>query len=235
MVDTSGSNKNASLNSKREVIMPTDPDKESGFRASVLRDFTDRFRHKTNFNWGMTTFSNGASTALINQNSNLQLPIFANSPGYMDTALTAFRYQADTGDTPYGKALALAAKAIANDPDKNKTGYDSPTYFVIFVTDGFPTDYYKDVDSNGDGKIDEKDDEWEFQESQMNTDLNNLLAAAPGKVNLSTIFYGQKNDPVAISLLQNMASRGGGQFANVNVTTSNFKIEDVIPGSETCK
>jgi len=131
----------------------------------------------------------------------------------METALNTFLYERDEGNTPYGAALELARLAIQNDPDQSSS--DNPQYFVIFISDGFPTDYF---------------DSWDrFDQTSLERHIDTLLNAAPQQVRLSTIFYGQTVIPQAVELLRYMANRGGGQFATVQNLPSHFQIEDVIP------
>jgi Mg-chelatase subunit ChlD len=136
----------------------------------------------------------------------------------MRSAIEAFYRKPDEGLTPYGAALRMAAAAINNDPDLNSP--DSPTYDVIMISDGFPTDY-----SDRDGH---------FNEARMQQDLSALLQAATGRVSLSTIFYGQIEIPAAIDLLRALAQKGGGHFASVRDANSSFKIDDVIPNVGSC-
>jgi hypothetical protein len=216
LVDVSGSNVEATYNPGtcgQSVCLspPTDPQK--GFRGGALADFFARFRHKTNFKWGFVTFAQDFAHALINSGHD-QAAIFAADPNVMQYALNTFSGVPDFGNTPYHAALSMASAAVANDSDRNST--ERPNYFVILLTDGFPTDYYQ---------------QGMFNVALMNSDVSALLGLAPGQVSLSTLYYGLNQDPTAISLLQNMAALGGGQFAAAN-STSTFKIDDIIPGSQ---
>jgi len=217
LVDTSGSNATATYNpgtcGQATCLSPaTDPNK--AFRGGAISNFLSTFAHKTNFNWSFATFAQDSAHSLVNS-GNDQSPVFAADPNVMQYALNTFASLRDYGNTPYHQALSIAARAIAADPDLNAAA--NPNYFVILLTDGFPTDYY---DSQGN-----------FLLYNMQGDVSSLLAIAPGRVNLSTIYYGLSSDPTAISLLQNMANLGGGQFAAAT-STSQFKIDDVIPGSK---
>lgn len=216
LVDASGSNVESTYNpgtcGASVCLSPaTDPNK--AFRGGALSDFLARVRHKTNFKWGFVTFAKDSAHALIN-GGNDQAPVFAADPNVMQFALNTFSGIQDFGNTPYHAALSMASQAIANDPDARAA--ERPNYYVILLTDGFPTDYY----SQG-----------QFNSALMNDDINSLLLTAPGQVNLSTLFYGLENDPMAIQLLRNMAAAGGGQFAAAN-STATFKIDDIIPGSQ---
>jgi hypothetical protein len=173
-----------------------------------------RYSHKTNFNWGFITFAHDSARAVI---SNFGQPIFSADPRSMQNALNIFSGIEDIGNTPYKSAISLAMSAIQADPDLHSAA--KPTYMVVLLTDGFPTDY-KDVNGN-------------FNNADMDRDIDSLIAIAPGQVNLSTIYYGLENDPNAIGLLQRLAVKGSGQFASANDPNSGFRIDDVIPGSQT--
>ena len=54
----------------------------------------------------------------------------------MSSAINQFYNQVDEGNTPYRSALALASKAIANDPDANSA--EKPNYFVVLFERWFP-------------------------------------------------------------------------------------------------
>lgn len=218
LVDTSGSNAYATYNpvgNQSVYTQATDPTKS--FRAGAIQNFVTTYQHKTNFHWSFATFSEGEAYAYINSGT-YQTPVFSANAAVMTDAVTRFRSQIDEGDTPYGAAIRLATKAIANDPDLSSA--DKPNYYVILLSDGFPSDY---VDSRG-----------SFDATVMKSDVANLLARAPGRVSLSTIFYGTMNIPSAISALQQIAAAGGGQSASVNVTNSSFKIDDVIASTSAC-
>ncbi len=209
LVDTSGSNHDTTYNYNQtggvESTPATDPSKS--FRGGAINDFFSTYRHKTNFSWDFATFAGTTATPLM---SGFGLDTA------MSGAISNFYNVADSGETPYRPAVSLAANAIANDPQLNSA--DRPNYMVILLSDGFPTDYT--VGGT-------------FQSSQMRSDVAALLAKAPGRVTLNTIFYGVTNSAIAISDLQQMASAGGGQFASVNVANSSFKIEDVIANTST--
>lgn len=223
VVDQSRSNVSASFNPgsadcPSEYVCRQTPatDPQKAFRGGAISDFLNRYQHKTNFRWGFVTFSGGSARALIN-NGNNQSPILSPGAQPLQMALNTFYYTADDGDTPYGAALSMAARAIQNDPELRAPS--RPNYNVIMLTDGFPTDYY---DSYGN-----------FLQQRMDSDLNSVLRIAPGQVTLSTIYYGQTSDPQAMQLLNRMASMGNGRFASVSVPNyTGFRIDDVIPGSQ---
>lgn len=134
----------------------------------------------------------------------------------MQDAINEFQWFSDSGATPYQAALTMAQQAIANDPD-NTGSATGPLYFVILLTDGYPTD---GTDLSDAGSI-----------------VTNLKAASPGHVSLSTVFYGPQGIPsalAAMSLLQTMASDGSGQFANVNDPSTGLNISNIIQPPVVC-
>lgn len=214
-VDTSGSNV-GTTSWMGSIIPPTDPEKH--FRYGALMDFLMRYRHKTNFQWGLITFSGNEAEAYIHWGSRKR-PAFA-AADIMANALHIFNLESDGGMTPYGAALDLARVAIENDPDRLSN--ENPQYFVILISDGFPTDYFDHRDR--------------FDYRALEADIDALLSVAPNQIRLSTIFYGQVLIPEAINLLQSMAYRGSGHFATVRNLQSGFRIDDVIPGrTEPCQ
>lgn len=217
VVDTSGSNVDATYNiiGGQTVQTPaTDPTKS--FRGGAISDFLSDYSSKSNFQWSFLTFSGSSAVPYVTNGSNT--PAFTTNVSTMTSALYQFYNTRDTGSTPYGAALTAAARAVSNDPDLNST--DEPLYFVVFLSDGFPTDYYS---ASG-----------VYDSTAMNRDVANLVGVAPGRVLLSTVFYGQVAIPDAVTLLKSMASLGGGQFASVNTSSNtDFKIDDVI-GTTNC-
>ena len=212
VVDMSGSNRawtqdnGMALCSSSDMsgcTQPTDPNKS--FRGGAIQDFFSRYKAKTNFNWGFLRFAGSSASSLINGK-------LTNNTSVMQSAISSFMGLADDGGTPYRAGLRLATSAIASDQDLNSAA--SPQYVVVLISDGFPTDYRMAGGA--------------FDSSTMSADISGLLSIAPGRVTLSTIYYGQVGDPNAISLLGAMANKGGGQFANAG-DTSGIRIDDVIP------
>lgn len=215
LVDTSGSNSVATdaitgnscdFFNMSTCIPATDPAKK--FRLGSIQNFVNKYTNKKNFQWGFITFSGVSAHDFVGKGSKLS---FTASPDIMNSAINVFANQADGGDTPYASAINAATNAIANDPDHNSVL--DPQYFVIMLTDGYPTDFQKTTDPV--------------------TYVSKLLAAAKQEVSLSTIFYGPQkaaSSASAISLLQKMAALGVGQFANVNNPKTGINIDDVIPG-----
>ena len=208
LVDASGSNSDYTYNSiggQNVYTPPSDPAKR--FRGGAINTFFSTYQHKTNFNWSFSTFMGSSAQAYIGSTSN---PLFSANANDMANAINNFGNATDNGQTPYQAAIQLATRAVGNDPDLNSA--DKPNYFIVLLSDGFPTDY----DPNG-----------QFNSAQMRSDVAALLAKAPGRVMLSTIYYAASSTqiPDAVSILQQIASAGNGQFANVNTSSNTFKID----------
>ncbi len=228
LVDTSGSNAIRTRNAGTAeclpgdadyyttCTMPTDPTKS--FRAGVIQNFLNTYSVKTNFHWGFITFKDNYATALINNMGNTQSPWLAADPVHMQSAINQLYGITDYYATPYQAALEMAKTAIRNDADLNSTA--QPQYRIVMLTDGYPTDY-----NALNGSLDL---------NAIQNDINELKNIAPGRVSLSSIYYGV-NNPSAINLLSWMSNLGEGQFANVNNSDPTFKIDNVIPGTSTCQ
>ncbi len=185
---------------------PTDPTKN--FRLGSIQNFLNQYESKSNFQWGFITFANGGTRNYIAPHGGAS---FTADPRVMQGALNSFAQSIDDGDTPYGRALTAATNAIHSDKDRNTAA--NPQYFVVLITDGYPSDFSSPTNAK--------------------PLLTSLLGAAPTEVNLSTIFYGSQtssSSSAALNMLSGMASFGGGQFANVNNPASGINISDVIPG-----
>jgi hypothetical protein len=221
IVDTSGSNALYTMDNGtrpctidlKSCTPPTDPDKS--FRVGGIGGFLKRYRHKTNFSWGLASFSAGEAYSYVINSQNR--PAFTSSPSIMSFALAELKKEDDSGSTPYQAAFQMAYDVIRNDPDRNQN--PKPHYLVILISDGFPTDY--------------QGAQSQFLASDFENDISNVLSAAPERVFLSTVYYGQVNDPGAISLLKGIANKGNGYFSNAAYSPETFKIDDLIPGSRT--
>lgn len=214
IVDASGSNAEGVYNiiNNQNVYFPASDPSPKVFRYGAINDFFSNYLHKTNFTWSFLTFQGSSAQVYINGFTD---------PSGMRNAIDSFRGAQDSGQTPYAAGISAATRLIQNDPEKNSA--DQPNYFVIFLSDGFPTDY---TDANGN-----------FKSAQMQSDVAALRATASGRVSLSTIYYaaGNQQIPTAVNALKSMASAGGGQFASVNTANNTFKIDDVLSTQEVCK
>lgn len=228
LVDTSGSNVIYTRNEGTvqcfntdidflSCAFPTDPNKT--FRAGAIQTFLNDYANKENFQWGFINFAGEDAYALINSSGNDQNPYLSTSVSAMQSAINSFYSIQDNYATPYQAALEMAKKAVATDRDLNSAS--NPQYLIVMLTDGFPTDYNA---FNG-----------SFDVNAVHSDINSLVNIAPGRVSLSTIYYGHNNQN-AINLLSSMAQTGNGQFANVNNTSTGIKIDNVLsPGGTVCE
>lgn len=222
IVDQSGSNRVSTKNNGVNVCEqgdtgckpPTDPNKT--FRGTAIQKFFDKYQSKANFSWSFLTFAGNSANTLIGSSASTAI---TSDQGAYQGAINTFMATQDDGGTPYKKALQLAKEVISKDPGLN--GSRAPQYAVVFVSDGFPSDYGTSTGAAA--------------SSAMEADINALVNAAPGserRITLSTIYYGQVQDPEAIKLLTAMAGKGGGRFANAE-NVNDLEIDDVIP-AELC-
>ena len=124
----------------------------------------------------------------------------------MQLAIAAFNSETDGGDTPYLGALQLAYQTIAADPDLQTTGSSAPVYFILFLSDGYPTDA---VNPDGSTNI-----------AAISQSVNAITRLASGKIKLSTAYYGTINDANAARTLSQMAATGNGVFVNVDTSST---------------
>jgi hypothetical protein len=218
VVDTSGSNNSPTTDNGTlscglfQTCAPaTDPYKS--LRSGSITNFFAQYSSKPNFSWGFEVFSNDGGQAYITSGAT-QSPSFSNANA-MQSAINQFNAETDGGGTPYIAALSMAQSTLATDADINSTAVNAPLYYVIFLSDGYPTDSL-----NSDGTV---------NQAPVNKSISQLINLAPGRVFVSTVYYGTINDPVASGLLQSMAQVGKGQFLNVDTTTtSTININDLI-------
>lgn len=218
VVDSSGSNQGATqergtkfCGSDPSICAPaTDPSKT--FRGGSISEFFKSYSAKTNFSWAFNIFAGQGSTALIAASSGA--PSFGNA-SQMEAAIAKFSKAKDWDATPYLAALQGAYEAIANDSDLASSTHNPPLYYIVFMSDGYPTDAIKT-----DGNVDS---------DKVNDAISNILALAPTRIKLSSIYYGTINDPAAAKLLQNMATQGHGDFLNIDTSTKkSIAIGDLI-------
>ena len=208
VVDTSGSNAVATKNTGTNTCGPTDvgcapaTDPNKTFREGSIMDFFNAYQSKTNFSWSIDGFQDTSANSFMTGSSF----VFSNASD-MQTAIARFNNYTDQNATPYIAGLNAAITTIANDPDLHSTAAHPPLYNVIFISDGYPTDGF----DTSDGVI------------------QSLLALAPGRVTLSTVYYGTINDSNAANALYYMSVVGQGQFVNVDTgSTSSIAFDDLI-------
>ena len=182
----------------------SDPKKK--FRLNAIQNFFNTYRTHTNIQWSFMTFAGNSVSDYIGHSG---IGAFTNNIKTMQTALDRFARSEDWGDTPYKAALKVSINSILADPDLNTPS--NPQYYVVMLTDGFPTD----IES----------------EEELNPLIQQLNQSAVGRVSLSTVFYGAQNTDEskgAIQLLSQISQSGHGQFENVNDTNSGLNINDLI-------
>jgi hypothetical protein len=218
VVDNSGSNE---IPTKNFGVNTCDPTKESNctpatdptksFRSGSISAFFDAYQAKTNFSWGLESFFGKSGHQFIN---NSDMTNFGDAT-LMQAAIHSFNSESAGGSTPYEGALASAKAAIANDPGLHSNSVLAPLYYIVFMSDGYPTDTLKNDNSVDFNRLDQ--------------DVADVINLAPTRIHLNTLYYGTNNDPMAANTLQNMAQKGNGQFLNIDTsTTKTIAIEDLI-------
>jgi hypothetical protein len=195
LMDKSGSNKDSG------DALGTDNDKS--YRFNLVNDYFQRNRANDELMWSFVAFNHNGAKAFINGGSD-QVAVFTPDTFRMEAALARFMTDADDGQTPYRAALNMAIQTIADDRLKSNKDGISPTYVVVLVSDGAPSDYF--VVGSTPQIIDE---------SAIDTDVLKLTGA---DTTLSTVYYAPAIYSETLpNRLERMAKLGGGKFSNVNV------------------
>lgn len=208
IVDMSGSNAPDPMSN----LPGTDPGKT--MRLGSIQQFYADYGAKTNFDWGLIGFQNTSAFAFINSGSQAS-PAFSNSSSVVTAAINEFGAKQDKEATPYEKAITMARSLISGDTAAS----NDTKYIVVFLSDGMPTDYEKDrfnvLTANG--------------RNNLLSDITSLVNLKPNRVSFSTVYYGENNVNAA-SIMQDMASTGGGQFLDVNANPAvkDFLINSVV-------
>jgi hypothetical protein len=202
MVDNSGSTKQ------------TDPQQVN--RVATVQSFLNTYGSQTNLTYAYDYF--GASAMSYNMapgGTFVASPAtpFGNSAN-LASALSLFETLSTTNNTKYTLAFNMLQSQITSDQQATP----GEGYVVIFMSDGEPTDL-------GSGAS---------EASGITSLVNSLLSATGGvaKVTVSSVFFGPSTDTQSVTNLQTMATVGGGNFVNTNVTTA-VQIVDLInvPGA----
>jgi Mg-chelatase subunit ChlD len=177
---------------------PSDPNKV--WRLATLNRFINQYQSKSNFYVGLVNFA--GTTAASDMSAN-----FSNSSSVIQQGVMNLENIGDNGNTPYKAALAKAKQMIS--AELSAAGSKATDlYAVVMISDGMPTDY-KAV-------------------SDMNPDLSALMALAPGRISLNSVFYyGNNHDASQVNYLKAIAQQGQGAFIEAN-SSGNLNISDVI-------
>lgn len=198
VIDKSGSNLSSAIDKAG-----TDPMKT--WRSAVLKTFADKYKAKPNLSYSVISFNNGKSAD--------------HSAGFvpsLDDAIASFNAAKDTGNTPY-KAGLTRALTILEEDEKNNSSGEKPAYMVVFMSDGYPSDYGGTGSSNTN-----------IDMTLMATDISKILSVATGRVALSTVYYyNTAMVSAASTVLEQMSQIGGGTFAVAN-SGSEIDVQDTI-------
>ena len=222
VVDTSGSNAVAfnsltniaytqakcAADAPASCVSATDPYK--AFRTGTINAFFKKYVAKSNFTWGFLTFS-GQDTIVTKSliKDAKDRPTFADA-SKMGEAIGLFKSVPDDGGTPYLGALSATRDLIANDPDLKTQSATSPLYYVVLMSDGFPSD----VTNNATGS------------AKLSNGVGAITSLAPGRIFLSTVYYSRSVEANAENVLSAMAATGGGRALTVNLNA--FPTIDIV-------
>ncbi|MGE0631271.1 MAG: Ig-like domain repeat protein [Pseudobdellovibrionaceae bacterium] len=204
IVDASASNGQIGCNKSGNNC--TDPGKV--MRVGSIEAFANTYGSRPNFSWGLSYFKGSSATALIKSGSQ---PTFANH-ATLTTQLNYFKNSvSDSGVTPYVAALNKAYDTIDKDPAKDSST-NKPMYIVVFISDGRPNGEYPAP-----------------TEASLRAQVKSILDLSPGRISLSTVYYGPTTES-ASDLLGAMADTGKGKLldTNVNPTGVTEIIDSVI-------
>ncbi len=164
-------------------------------RLAAARELIDALIDTPETYFGVERFQDGEPFLLTTN------PTFTRDRPTLDNALADAQHQ-PAGWTPYVGALSTAVTAIANDMDEDPILAIRTRYIVLFLSDGEPTDE-------------------EAPYARIYSTVEQLKALeqgspAAGEVTLHTSYLqdGDLPNAAAISLLQEMARLGEGQFKN---------------------
>ncbi len=175
----------------------TDP--KQFYRRQVVQEFLTTYGNYQNFQYAFGMFSTyGEETSFGNAAS-------------LSASLTAFETVSAGQTTNYDAAFSAIDESIVS---VAKPG-DGWKYVVVFMSDGQP----KDLGSTATQQV-----------SGISNLVNSLfakVAALGSSATVSSVYFGPASDATAINNLNVMATLGGGQFVNTNITT-HLVISDII-------
>ena len=210
IVDQSGSNVNGPYGFPG---MATDPLKAA--RLRMIEDFFSLHQNKSHIEWALITFQ-GDSAAGRTRTIDDQTTFTASALDFQ-IALAEFRNSADAGRTPYRAAMRAASDLMIQDRMMNASA--STQYKIVFITDGFPTDYCP-------GGAAEWDCQGRMLEDAIDEDLLQTLSVASNQVEWSSVYYGLV-DQEAADRLARMSEIGKGTFVDANLN-QDIQLEDFL-------
>jgi hypothetical protein len=214
VIDKSGSNVQGNGGA------PSDPNRESGIRATAIRSFFERNKNNPYIRWGFIAFQEGGGgvrSYIPEQGAPNE--IFTDDPNLMEAAIARFKSDADSGGTPYKGAIQLTESALK--AELKKANSISGNFNIIFMTDGVPTDY---SDCFG----------CEPNDAAIYADVESLVGLAENRIFMSTIYYGPEN-ATAERRLETMAEKGRGKYWDTNSQGTDIDIGALLSGGESAE
>lgn len=203
LIDTSGSN--ASNNGSPGT------DVGKTWRLNTINSFINAYGAKQNFQFAFAIFQGTTATSLLTDSSGQG--VFTQNMTEINQAITDFKNTKDQGNTPYDAALGIVRDIIHNDQMKGSA--KEAGYVVVMVSDGTPTNTSYTDSKNG--------------MNNLSSDVNSILAEAPGQISLNTVYLYNQDAPTASqkSYLQKISSLGSGAFIEAN-SNQTLQISDTV-------
>lgn len=230
VVDKSSSNRDRTDGTPPVFYPGTDT---TGRRATAIENFFLARRNDPYIRWGFIQFGQSRaepSSAYITDSSGR--PAFATgTSGQVEAALSRHRATPDNGCTPYRSAFSLVRETIQADYSRDPTESANSRYMIFFMSDGGPTDYKPlPPGSNPDSCFAEAPGQPAFDDV---TSTVNLTPPGPGRIFLSTAYYGPDNAANREGLRQMAEVYGGGRFVDVSDISARINLDDLISGGVT--
>jgi hypothetical protein len=173
-------------------------------RIDKAEEFYNKKRGQPSTRWSAISFSDD-SEALVNDGNKENL-IFVEDLAQSDQMMAAMKREPQNGSaTNYAAPLDMATAAIEKFVKDGKKEND---YFMIFfITDGEPNRGAR-------------------SESELVSKVQKLVGVSPGRVYLSSVYYGGRGEP---NKLRKMSEAGNGKFFQID-SAENLDFEDLITG-----
>jgi hypothetical protein len=186
----------------------TDPNDVN--RVATVQAFLTKYSSKTNLTYSYAFFGTNSEAWSVSSNSFTasSADVFGTAAN-AEAALNKFVTLPTAGTTNYEAAFFQIETILQAD----NAATNNDNYVVIFMSDGQP----KDLGNSASDQI-----------NGISGIAANLLGStAAGRITLSTVYFGPNSDTQSENNLSTMATLGGGQFINSNVTTS-YSIDNLI-------
>lgn len=173
-------------------------------RINKAENFYNKKKGQAFTRWSAIAFDEEAR-ALVND-GNQQNLIFVEDLADSDQMMAAMKRESQNGSaTNYSEPLDMAISGIERLVREQKKENDF--FMIFFVTDGDPNRGAR-------------------SESELVAKVQKLVGISPGKIYLSSVYYGGRGDPAK---LRKMSEAGNGKFFQID-SAEDLDFEDLITG-----